>query len=412
MGRRRTTRFGRWGVIFAAAALVRLGYWALVTPQWAPDADANQYVRLGRTLAAGDGFSLIYPQMELHASAFRPPLYPAMLAVLSWVFGEALWPARLLSVVIGSAVVVLAGVLAARIGGRLAGLATAGAVAVYPPLLANDTITLTEPLALALLLVGILLIDEGRWPAAAAVTGLLLLTRPNGYLVVVLLALWVASRCDARRAVGFAVLALLVVVPWSVRNYVQVGTWRPTTSDGFTIAAVYGLPSQRLGHFVDPATSAAYGDAAHRLARFDEAGWNRSLTEEGLDGARANPDYVWYMVRRNFRGYFELTAQLNRYPERVDGRDWKFRRRTRPLFFVVTALGLVGLARHRRDRRVMVLAAITAQFVVLSLLLVAPPRLRAPFDLTMCIGLGLQASAMVSGFRPRHEVGDVPLRSS
>ena len=60
------------------------------------------------------------------------------------LFDHALWPARLLKVVLGSLVVGLAGVLAARIAGRTAGWCTAAVAAVYPPLLANDTVTLTE----------------------------------------------------------------------------------------------------------------------------------------------------------------------------------------------------------------------------------------------------------------------------
>ncbi len=404
--RDRNGRLGRWAPVFAAAAIVRLAYWALITPHWRPDADADQYVRISRTVADGRGFSLVYPQMELHPTAFRPPLYPYLLTPLDLVFGDALWPARLLNLLIGSLVVVLAGVLAARIGGRVAGLVAAGAVALYPPLLANDTVTLTEPLALALLLAAILLVDEDRWLAAAIAGGLLLLTRPNGYLVVAALAVWCASRLGLRRGAGLAAVALLVLAPWSVRNQIQVGTARPTTSDGFTIAAVYGLPSQRAGHFVDPTSSVAYIDLEHRLARFDEAAWNRSLTEEGLSGARQNPDYVWYTVRRNFRGLFELTTELNTYPERVDGRNWDFRQAARPVFFVVTILGLVGLVRHRRDARVLVLAAITTQFVVLSLLLVAPPRLRAPFDLAMGIGLGLLVAHLLARRKSQLATGD------
>jgi hypothetical protein len=39
---------------------------------------------------------------------------------------------------------------------------------------------------------------------------------------------------------------------------------------------------------------------------------------------------------------------------------------------------------------------IGAQFVALSLVLVAPPRLRAPFDVLMCIGVGLLAQDAIS----------------
>ncbi|MDQ3462676.1 MAG: glycosyltransferase family 39 protein [Actinomycetota bacterium] len=387
-------RLRRWAPMFAAAVIIRLAYWAFVIPDWKPDADADQYLRISRTIADGGGFSLVYPQLELHPTSFRPPLYPYLLTPGSWIFGEAIWPARLLSVALGSVVVVLAGVIATRIGGRLAGLVAAGAVTLYPPLLANDTITLTEPLALALLLATIVLVDDDRWCWAGLAAGLLLLTRPNGYAVVAILAVWCWRRLDLRRAAALGGVALLVLVPWLVRNQVQVGTRRLTTSDGFTLAAVYGLPGREAGHFVDPASSREYEDLEYRLARFDEPVWNGLLLNDGIAGIREDPYHVWYVVRRNFRGYFDLSPELNEYPERVDGRDMDLREDVRPVFFVVTILGLIGLTTRWRDPRVIVLVGLTAQFVVLSLLLVAPPRLRAPFDLICCIGVGLLVAAI------------------
>ncbi len=386
---RTRARSARWWPVFAVAAVARGLYWALVTPHWQPRSDAVQYWGLGYALSNGDGFSMVFPQLEMHATAFRPPLYPVLLVPGSFLFDQALWPHRLLNLLIGSAVAVLAGVLAARIGGRRAGVVAGLVVALYPPLIANDTVTLTEPLALLLLLAAMLAADERRWALAGASCGLLLLTRPNGYLVVAVLAAWVWRQAGWRRALGLAGVALLVVFPWLVRNQVQVGTWRLTTSDGFTIAAVYNTPAQEAGNFVDPVFSPAYSDLDHRFAQFDEVEWNDKLTSESIEALKGNKRYVGTVLVRNAKGYFELDPSLNRYPERVDGRRWGFRQAMLPLFFAVTAAGLVGLAQRWRDPRVVVLALLTAQFVALSLLLVAPPRLRAPFDLAMCIGVGL-----------------------
>lgn len=401
VSRRLVPAVRRWGAFFGAAVVVRLLYWRFVLPGWRPDADADQYVLISRSLAAGDGFGLVFPQMAHHPTAFRPPLYPFLLTPGSWLFDDALWPARLLNVVLGSLVVVLGGMLAARIGGRMAGWAAAAVLAVYPPLLANDTVTLTEPLALVLLAAALLLLDERRWVWAGLVTGLVLLTRPNGYLVVAILALWCWRRVDLRAAVGLTVIAGAVLAPWLVRNQLQVGTWRPTTSDGFTIAAIYAEPAQEAGTFIDPVFSPAYDGWEFRLAQFDEAEWNELLTETGMEAALDNPGYVWRTVRRNFRGYFELDPELNRYPERNDGRRWGVRQAALPAFYAVSILGLVGLAIRWRDERTVVLALLTAQFAVLSLVLVAPPRLRAPFDFAACIGVGLLAGALWDRWRRR-----------
>ncbi|MGN6692563.1 MAG: ArnT family glycosyltransferase [Aquihabitans sp.] len=397
--------------MFGLAFAVRVLYWLTVTPDWVPDADADQYLLLAHSLADGKGFALQFPQFEVHATAFRPPLLPFLLTPGALLFGHALWPARILMAVIGSSVVVLAGVLAARIGGRWAGYAAAGLVALYPPLLANDTITLTEPLALFLLLAAILLLDDGRFVGAGVTVGLLLLTRPNGYLVVAILAVWAWQRAGLRKGLVVGGTALLVLLPWLVRNQIQVGTFRPTTSDGFTIAAVWGKPAQEVDHFVDPVYSDRYDDLRHRYWQFDEALWNDQLTKEGVRALRDHPRYLQTLVQRNAAGYFEFNSSYNRYPEDNDGRDWPFRQNTRAAFWIVSVLGLVGLVRFRRDARVIVLVLLALQFVLVSLLLVAPPRLRAPFDLTMCIGAGMLVGSWLQARYGRTEPDARPFGS-
>jgi 4-amino-4-deoxy-L-arabinose transferase-like glycosyltransferase len=390
-------RVRRWLPVFGLALAVRILYWWALTRNWVPDADADQYVRLSRALANGQGFALQFPQFEVHPTAFRPPLLPFLLTPGALLFGEALWPARLLMAVIGSLVAVLAGVLAARIGGRWAGYAAAGLATLYPPLLANDTVTLTEPLALLLILAAVLLLDDGRFVGAGATIGLLLLTRPNGYVVVAILAAWAWQRAGFTKGLVVGGMAFLVLVPWLVRNQVQVGTFRPTTSDGFTIAAVWGKPAQEAGHFVDPVYSDRYQDLRHRYWQFDEAVWNDQLTKEGVQALRDHPRFLQTVVQRNAAGYFEFNSSYNRYPEVNDGRNWPFRQNTRVAFWIVSVTGLIGLVRFRRDARVIVLVLLTLQFVLVSLLLVAPPRLRAPFDLTMCIGAGLLVGSWLQG---------------
>jgi hypothetical protein len=133
----------------------------------------------------------------------------------------------------------------------------------------------------------------------------------------------------------------------------------------------------------------AFDDDGLRLSQFDEAVWNDTLTDMALDGARENPGYVLTTIQRNFGTYFEIAPQDNEWAEENDGRNADFRSATLPLFYVVTLIGLAGIAVSLRDPRLWPLALAVAQFAVLSLLLVAPPRLRAPFDVMCCIGVGL-----------------------
>ena len=350
----------RWSVVgvpVIVGAVVRVLYWVAVTPDWTPRSDADQYLSLARALGAGDGYSLVFPQLELHATAFRPPLYPLLLAVPQWVFGDGvLWPARLLSLGLSLGVITLTVVYTSRIAGRAAGCAAGIAVAVMPSLIANDTVTLTEPLAL---------------------------------------------------------LLLLVVAPWIVRNQIQVGTARLTTSDGFTLAAIYAPPAREAGGFVDPVFSDWYLGTEYKLLQFDEAKWNEALTRLALESIRDRPGYVPEVVGNNLLDYFEMRTERNEVAERLDGRNLDFRRATLPLFHAYLVAGLAGIAVSVRDRRTWPMILIVSQFAVLSLLLVPPPRLRAPFDLMRCIGIGFLAGSLLSRRRGQpHPPGDPGTRRS
>ena len=390
--RRWNTQVGRRAAACVLLGLaVRLAYWILVTPRWTPDSDADQYLQIARNLAAGDGYSLVFPQLELHATAFRPPVYPVLLAVPNWIFGpDPLLPSRLFSVLLGLAVIWLTVVFVARIATVRAALVAGLAVALYPPLIANDTVTLTEPLALALLLGLLIALDARRPLACGLATGLLLLTRPNAYALVLIVGVVLWRSLGWRRVAAFVGVLALIVAPWMIRNQIQVGSFRLTTSEGFNLAAIYSPASQETGGFVDPVFSDAYADDRQlKLSQFDEAKWNDRLTELGIESFGENPGYLLDVFQRNLLSYFELRPSYNDSPERLDGRNPDFRSATLPLFYVVTLLGLGGLVLNWRKTSLWPGALIVAQFAILSMFLVAPPRLRAPFDLLMCIGLGL-----------------------
>ena len=378
-----------WTVPVLIAALTRGLYWAAVHPAWVPRSDAAQYVGLARSLAAGDGFTAAFPSGVAHATAFRPPLYPALLAVPTAVFGpDALWPGRLLSLLIGLAVVALTVVYVRRIAGDRAGFAAGLAVALLPSLIVNDTITLTEPLGL-LLVVGILLaLDDRRWILSGALTGLLLLTRPNAYLVVAVMAVVVWRTVGLRRAAAAVGICLVVVAPWAVRNAVQVGTPKLATSDGFTLAAIYGPPAQETGGFFDPTVAPWFRRNGVTALERDEAAWSNRLVAIAVDGVRDRPSSVLDRMWSGAGTMLELPGHRAEEAEWVDGRSITFRDATLWLFPLIVVAGSIGTVLRIRDRRTWPAIAIVGQFVAVSLVLVSVPRLRGPFDLLMCFGVG------------------------
>ncbi len=67
-------------MLAVAALFVRVGYAALFMRGYAPNRDADSYLRLSKSLADGHGFVLTLPFGFSHASAIRPPLYPAIVS--------------------------------------------------------------------------------------------------------------------------------------------------------------------------------------------------------------------------------------------------------------------------------------------------------------------------------------------
>ncbi len=391
----------RYAILLGVALVVRLVYWLVLTPDYVPDSDADQYLRLARNLADGEGFALVFPQLELHPTAFRPPLYPALLGTVFLAVGDSIVAGRLLNLVLGLGVVVLTDRLGARLGGPVAGFTAAAPVALSIPMAANDVVLPTEPLSLVLL-AGTLVLLLDRHPHWAGLTsGLLVLTRPSAQGVALALGAWIWWRFGWRRAAAFVAIVAVVVAPWIVRNSVQVGTTSLVTSNGFNLAAIYSPEADADDDFVDPFLDERFDDL--RLLQFDEAAWSDELAERGLESLRADPSQVVEVVWRNLDDWFELDPAENERAGRSDGRHLGARRWGLPLFYVTTVVGLAGLwvARHRRG--VALLALVGAYFTATSLVFLAAPRLRAPFDLVCCLGAGLAVPAFAE--RRRHQKG-------
>ena len=373
----------------AVAAVVRVAYWALVTPDYVPRSDDAQYAEIAHNLAEGHGFAMHFPQLMVHPTAFRPPLYPGLLGGVYAVFGSRVGAGRVLNLLLGLVVVALAQQLAQGVAGRWAGIVCGLAVALYPPLVANDVVLLSEPLGLVILLGLALALQHDRILLAGVLCGLLLLERPSAQVTVIVVALWVLWRVSWKAALRLTLVAALVVAPWVVRNWIQLGAPVLVTSNGFNLAAMYSPQARASDSFVDPVFDPRFDDL--RLAQFDEIVWQRELQRLALQELRRHPSRVAAIVRGNLAAEFELKPSFNTSAEELDGRNLTFRSWTLPLFYVVSLVGLAGLLMRWRVPIVQLLLAIVAASVVSSLLFVAPPRLRAPFDVLCCVGVGLAA---------------------
>lgn len=246
---------------FAAALLgiglvalaVRLAFLALAAPPVPELGDARAYHLLGRNLADGLGYIRPFDLLvvgRVHATAEYPPLFPALLAAVSLLGGHSLDAQRVAMCLVGTGTVVLVGLLGRRVAGPGVGLVAAALAAVYPMLFQPDAALMTETLfafwVVVMLLLTYRVVDRptpGRFGALGLVVGLAALTRPEGGLlgVILLVVAAVSSRDagDARRRAVLGVagvgLAVLTVLPWTVRNYVRFGTLVPVSNNSFVL---------------------------------------------------------------------------------------------------------------------------------------------------------------------------------
>jgi Oligosaccharyl transferase STT3, N-terminal len=262
-----------------------------------PVFDAVAYGKLSANLQRGEGFT-VGDSATQPSSNYSPGL-PLLISGIYEVSGgvhERL--ARLVLAVIGSLAVLFTYLIARRLGGPLAGLVGAGAIAIYPALLEYQGMLMSEPLATTLLSGAVLAMlwaaDVGpaisargsrrgergglrarasspplsprhpreRWLVPGLLFGALALTRPEYLGVAIVLALVVLAsgfRVDGRIALINAVIMLagvfLVVGPWTVRNAIALDRFVPiSTGGGQVLFAGSYLPSdgdpERVGREV------------------------------------------------------------------------------------------------------------------------------------------------------------------
>ncbi|HEX6475680.1 MAG TPA: glycosyltransferase family 39 protein [Acidimicrobiales bacterium] len=372
------------------AVATRVAYWKLAIPSYHPISDAGQYSELAWNVAHGKGLEMVFPALTPHPSAFRPPVYPVLLGFWYFVFGSSVGAGQVLSLITGVAAVLLTERLARRLAGPVAGVVAGLAVAVYLPLVADDVTLLTESLSMVLLAGTLLLLVQRRPVLAGLTSGLLILTRPSAQGFAIVAALWLWWTVGWRRALYFLGVVALLFAGWVIRNEVQLGSPVTFTSNGFNLAAMYSTQAQQSGGFVDPVYDPRFRDL--RLLQFDEVKWSRTLTDRGIAGFEHNPLYVFNVVASNSKAWFELVPTTGDSAERLDGRNITVRHWALPEFYLFTAGGIAGLVVTRRQRTTVLLIAVSVYFTAASLVLLVPPRLRAPFDLINCVGLGLLAA--------------------
>ena len=231
--------------VFMTALLPRL----FVAIAWAkePVWDGHYYHFGAERIARGLGYSedvLSHGHLLWKPWVHYPVGYSAVLGFFYRIFGAGLVVAPVINALTGALLVAVVHRVARYYLSRDRARVAAGLTAIHPGLITYSAVVMTEPLA-ALLLLGAglsALHFRGRWQAvvfAGALLGLATLVRPASLLAGPLLIftqpkpVWQA----AARATAASAIALLVVLPWTLRNCQRLdGCALVSTNGGWNLA--------------------------------------------------------------------------------------------------------------------------------------------------------------------------------
>lgn len=405
----------------AAVALVGLGlrvaYVLAVAGTTPRTGDAFENELLADSIAKGRGYTLFTLTGGSTPTAHKPPLYPMLMGLASKLGLESLTAHQMISVVLGTGVVVVAALLARRAAGPRAAVLAAGLAAVYPIFLITDASLRSE--TLFALLVGVTLLAAyaaaerptwRRYAGLGALVALASLTRAEGlWLLVVLVAplAWQAGR-GRRIRLGLAALVAFAVVlaPWTIRCWIVFD--RPvliSTNSGDLLAGANCDQTYRgpaIGTWRGECTAGGGGgngaEVSARLAR-------KGLTYAG-DHAERLPAVLAARTLRTF-GLFEPEQQLS--IDATEGRNRRAGEAGRLFAYALIALSIAGLAvLRRRGRSLLVLGAPLALVVLISLSAYGVTRFRIAGDVALVALaavaldalLGRLAGARARGARP------------
>ena len=274
----------------------------------APDED--EYLQIAQSVARGEGFAL-----HGEITAYRDMLLPVVCAGLMALFGDSPLPMLLLNVLLSVATALLLFNLGRRRFGEQVALIMAGVWLLYPTAIIFSAMLFTETLFVFLWVLALLLydrLDEGGYRpldavALGAVSGLLMLTRAVGVVVVLSLILYIVlirferpPRVRLRAALILGAACLLVVLPWMVRNHYAVGRFALNTNGGINM--YIGNNPRANGSYL-------FDEDHERLlppAEAGEAARDRAAATLALTFVREHPRDALRLWERKF-GFFWAT---------------------------------------------------------------------------------------------------------
>ena len=385
-------------LIVAAGLALRLVYVLVVMRGVPVGGDGLEFHILANQLADGDGYIQPLVVAPGHvATADKPPLYPLLLALPSLFGWKTLVAHRVVSCLMGAALVAGVGLLGRRVGGsERVGLIAAGVAAVYPLFVVLDgslrSESLYAPLIAFTLLAAYRLVDRpsfGRAAVLGLLVGLATLTRSEalilGGLLLVACALHLPRPEGLKFTATMSVVAIVVLAPWLARNWAEFDRPLLSTNSG---SLAYGANCHAAYYSGLIGTWPCYPRLTVAPGR-DEADLSATLRHDGLryagDHAGRLPAVVAVRLARTFDVWSPASA--TRLEADIGDRDLTTYRAGVVMYFLLLPLAAAGavMVRRRRLAPLGILLAPVALVVVVSALGYGTPRFRVPAEIPLVV---------------------------
>ncbi len=311
MDRKRTLPRLLSGLFLIALAVRLIAVWAFPETHLGTNA-LIAYLGGAQMLVEGRGFA------DPSFPVFTPPLYAMFIAASTYIFGVGELPVRILQALADSLTVVLTFLIADRIFERPTAFLSSVLLILYPFSIYPVTYIGPETLFTFLLSLSLLLAiyavtyqRANYYVEAGLLLGLATLMRGTTqfypfFWLILLLAFHTVTRNMIRGYVAFCLCFALVIVPWTIRNYVVLREFVPVATTGsvflqgssekfFTIS---GKRSEFPGYFEELKSRGLTQSASGTSVENDRFLWRAGLENYRIRFEQAPLSFVPFMLTK------------------------------------------------------------------------------------------------------------------
>lgn len=280
-----------------AGAALRVGWMASIDTQ--PVTDFDWYFTRAAEIARGLGY-----QVDGQPTAYWPAGYPALLGAWLAALGPSVTAAKALNILLSLAAIPLVFWIAERLlKSERSAIAAGWMAALFPPFVAYSNILASEPLYIALTLLGCLwMLRAGPrrrlWLAAGLAFGVAALVRPQAAVLPLLLlaGVWLKDGEPLESLSSWAAAGILLagtalpLIPWTIRNYQAFGS--------FVFVSTNGGDNLLIGHHEGSTGRYKNPDACglERPPGMGEVERDREARRAALESIRTHPERVAEMA--------------------------------------------------------------------------------------------------------------------